>query len=151
MTLTYRVQSTTSPRQRTPDIFASSDALRRAFVETVDKLRNLWTWQEGWTGYNVAAPKPEAIRSAMMWATQMYEDALATSGKWHTPHVAANADGDVMFEWWNEETQKGLAVYVSERNATYILDWGTNMETEMEDGEADTRQTRRRLWAELMN
>jgi hypothetical protein len=151
MTLSYRVESTTSPRQRIRDplLIASSDALRRAFSETVNKLRNLRTWQQGWNGYDAAAPKREAIRRAMVWIAAMYEDALATTGEWHTPHVAANEDGDVLFEWWNED--KALTVYVSEDTARYIKGWGLNIDTDMEDGEATRHGRRQDLWEWLLN
>lgn len=118
--------------------------------ETIDAIRELLKLPPGWTGYDVAAPKFGAIGAAVSWIKGMYDDVQAIGGEWHAPHVAANADGDVMLEWWNDDTDKGLAVYVSESGAHYILDWGTDMETEMEDGDATISESRRRLWFELM-
>ncbi len=118
--------------------------------ETMAEIIELRKLPPGWTGYDVAAPKFDAIETAVSWIKEMYDDVQAMGGDWHVPHVAANADGDVMFEWWNDDTEKGLAVYVSENGAYYILDWGTDMENEMEDGDATTSESRRRLWFELM-
>jgi len=117
---------------------------------TIDEIYELRKLPPGWTGYDVAAPKFGATEAAVSWVKEMYDDVQEIGGKWHAPHVAANADGDVLFEWWNDDTDKGLAVYVSESGANYILDWGTDMEAEMEDGEATTPESRRRLWSELM-
>jgi hypothetical protein len=107
------------------------------------------TWLERWNAYDVAAPNPNAVRRAMLWIEQMYEDALALGEEWHSPHVAADEDGDVMFEWWNED--KALTVYVSENDVRYIKGWGLNIETEMEDGEATTPERRRMLWTWLLD
>lgn len=122
---------------------------RAPLLEVTDKISDLLTWPEGWNGYDVAAPKPDAVRHARSWITQMYIDVLQAGEEWHTPHVAADEDGDVMFEWWN--AGKGLTIYVSEESAAYLIAWGTSMIDEMEDGEATTSDTRRRLWAWLMS
>lgn len=113
----------------------------------MDKIVDLLTWPEGWNGYDVAAPNPNAVRHALSWIGYMYKDALTTGNEWREPHVTADEDGDVMFEWWNGE--KGLTVYVSEEGASYIRDWGPNITSEMDDGEASTPESRRMLWAWL--
>lgn len=125
------------------------DALPAELVDTMDDIKELATLRPGWNGYDVAAPKNESIRQASKWIREMYEDVRRMRAPWHNPHVTADADGDVIFEWWNDG--KGLVVYVSEEGATYITDWGTNMETEMEDGEATTPEVRRKLWEWLIS
>lgn len=117
--------------------------------EVENKVSSLLTWPEGWNGYDVAAPRPDAVRHARSWIAQMYGDVRAMGGEWHNPHVAADEDGDVMFEWWNDG--KGLTFYVSEESATYLIAWGTSMVSQMEDGEAATSETRQRLWAWLLS
>lgn len=123
------------------------DTLPIELTDTLADLKSLEKLLPGWNGYDVAAPKIEPIQKARKWILEMYEDVRRMRALWHQPHVTADADGDVMFEWWNNE--RGLAVYVSEDGATYIMDWGTNMETEMEDGEATTPEIRRQLWTWL--
>jgi hypothetical protein len=118
--------------------------------ETINEIHELLKLPPGWTGYDVAAPRFSAIEAAVSWIKELYVDVQAMGAEWHAPHVAANADGDVLFEWWNDDTEKGLAVYVSENGANFILDWGTDLETEMEDGDATTPESRRKLWSELM-
>ena len=118
-------------------------------IETLVGVTDLLTWPEGWNGNDVAAPKPNAVFRALLWIRDMYEDVLAIEEEWHSPHVTADEDGDVMFEWWNGG--KGLTIYVSEESASYLIAWGTNMIDQMEDGEATTSETRRRLWTWLLN
>lgn len=124
---------------------------RAPLWEVLDRVRNLLSWPEGWNGYDVAAPKPDAIRRARSWIAQMYEDALKTGKGWHTPHVAADEDGDVMFEWWNDDNETGLTIYVSEESATYLIAWGTSMVSQMEDGDATSPEIRQRLWTRLLS
>lgn len=100
-------------------------------------------------GYDVEAPNLKTIEKAASWAIRMYWDALETGRGWHKPHITADQDGDVMFEWWNRD--RALTIYVSEDDVTYIKGWGLDIENDMEDGEATTSEIRRTLWAWLMN
>lgn len=131
------------------------DNSRPPFAEAIDDLDTLIRLPEGWNGYDAAAPNPDAIEQARSWIRQMYEDGKAVGGSrreprvaaWHNPHVTADEYGDVVFEWWNED--KALTVYVSRGEARYIKGWGLNIETDMENGEATSSATRRKLWAWL--
>jgi hypothetical protein len=123
------------------------DAVPIELSETMDELDALGELPPGWNGYDVAAPKMNSILQAKKWIRQMYEDVTRMHAPWHKPHVAADADGDVTFEWWNDD--RGLTIDISNGGATYLIAWGTNMETDMEDGEAMTTEVRRRLWTWL--
>jgi hypothetical protein len=100
-------------------------------------------------GYDVEAPNPKTIENAASWVMRMYWNALETGRGWHKPHVTADEDGDVMFEWWNRD--RALTIYASEDDVNYIKGWGLDIENDMEDGEASTSEIRRTLWAWLMN
>lgn len=115
--------------------------------EVTEKVIGLLRWQEGWNGFDVAAPNPKAVAHAILWVRDMYSDALATGRDWRDPHVTADEDGDAAFEWRNGE--KGLAVYVSGEDASYIKHWGVDIASEMEDGDASTSESRRELWSWL--
>ncbi len=123
------------------------DNSRPPFAEAVDDLDALRGLPEGWNGYDAAAPNLSSIERARLWIGKMYADTEAISRSWHNPHVAADEDGDVVFEWWNND--KVLTVYVSGGEARYVKGWGHNIETDMEDGEAATSERRRKLWAWL--
>src|ERR1700752_2379665 len=123
------------------DVFTrrARPALQKNFETPIskakEKLELMRFWEEGWTGHSVLAPKSVAIDRAMIWLGELYAS-LATSGRdkarqWEEPHITASADGEVVFEWWNGS--KGLSVYVSETDVSYIKDWGVNIQDEMED------------------
>lgn len=112
----------------------------------IDALKDL---NEGWNGYDVAAPRIEAIHDATEWIEQMYWDVVHFGLAWRQPHVAADETGDVTFEWWNGD--KGLTIYVSvDGSVTYLKDWGPDMDDDMEDGPVSTSAERRELWAWLI-
>lgn len=116
--------------------------LEDTFAE-IDDLKNL---NAGWNGYDVAAPKIEAIHDATEWIEQMYEDVMRSGLAWRKPHVAADENGDVTFEWWNGD--KGLTIYVSaDDSVSYLKDWGPDIVEDMEDGPVSTSEKRRELWA----
>lgn len=109
----------------------------------IDALKSL---EAGWNGYDVAEPKIEAIHDATKWIQQMYEDVMRSELAWRKPHVAADENGDVTFEWWNGD--KGLTIYVSaDGSVSYLKDWGPDMIDDMEDGPLSTLEERRELWA----
>ncbi len=111
-----------------------------ADIDTLQKL------DVGWNGYDVAAPKIEAIHDATDWIGQMYEDVMRAGLAWRKPHVAADEHGDVTFEWWNGD--KGLTIYVSaDGGVSYLRDWGLDVVEDMEDGPVSTSEERRELWA----
>jgi hypothetical protein len=131
-----------------PTFSVELTASHSPLVKTIGSIIDLLTWPEGWNGNDVAAPNPNTVGRALPWIKNMYEDALAVEEEWHVPHVTADEDGDVMFEWWNNG--KGLTIYVSEESASYLTAWGTNMIDQMEDGKATDSETRRRLWEWLL-
>jgi hypothetical protein len=62
--------------------------------------------------------------------------------------VTADADGAVVFEWWYGT--KKLTVYVSDKSAEYVKVWGTDINSEMSDGEAESVDMCRALWLWLV-
>ncbi len=125
--------------------FLATPAELSATIEEIRRLRRL---SSGWNGYDVKAPDFGAVENAVTWIKDMYEDALKTGKGWRKPHVTADENGDVTFEWWNGG--KGLTVYVSEQEASYITDYGSAIVHEMEDGPASTSEERQGLWLWLM-
>ncbi len=51
------------------------------------------------------------------------------------PNVAADADGNVVFEWW--EGQRKLTVYIHPESVEHVKVWEPVIFSEMEDGEAE--------------
>lgn len=124
------------------------DAVPLELLETIDDLNGLRELPPGWNGYDVPAPWPTAIQSAIPWVRTFYGEALAETGRWITPHVTADETGEVMFEWSNGD--KALTAYVSEDEVTLARDWGPNIETEMESAQDPQSDLRREWWAWLV-
>jgi hypothetical protein len=111
------------------------------------KIIDLMTWSEGWDGYDAPKPNPASVRHARSWAEELYRDLSA--GLWIEPHVSADEDGDVSFEWW--KGRKKLTVYVTPKAVEYIKVDKTNSSLEMEDGSIETPVDRRILWNWLLS
>jgi hypothetical protein len=57
---------------------------------------------------------------------------------------SASGDGEVGLAW--EHGIKWLTMYIGNQSAEYVKSWGPDMETEMEDGNANTPHMRLLLW-----
>jgi hypothetical protein len=64
------------------------------------------------------------------------------------PHVTSSAEGEVVFEWWNDPRK--LTVYCTAEDANYVKVWGPDMVTQMEDGDATSPAARQQLWKHLL-
>jgi hypothetical protein len=118
-------------------------------LSTLAKLYDLLTWPEGWNGYDALAPDYKAVEYTIHWIELFYQEIVASGQEWIEPNVTASAEGEVVFEWWH--STKGLATYIGNQSAEYLKDWGTNINTEMEDGSANSPDIRRNLWTWLMS
>jgi hypothetical protein len=112
------------------------------FPEIERKIADLMTWPEGWDGYDAPKPNPASVRHARSWAEELYRDLSA--GLWIEPHVSADEDGEVSFEWW--KGRKKLTVYISPKAAEYVKVERRDTGTEMEDGDIGPPPKRRELW-----
>lgn len=122
---------------------------RVQILSTFENLSDLLTWPAGWNAYNALAPDYKAVQYAVHWIELFYQEVDASGQKWIEPNVTASAEGEVVFEWWCGT--KGLAIYVGNRSAEYLKDWGANINIEMEDGYANSPDIRRDLWTWLMS
>lgn len=121
--------------------------MRNPLWKTRTELDALMSWREGWNGYDAASPRHEAIDHASVWVAGLYEDALTTEKQWMAPDVVADADGNVVFEWW--KGQKKLTIYIHPETVEFVKVWGPDILSEMENGEAEGIETRRMLWTWL--
>lgn len=130
---------------RTLLLSARNQTLEPILTEIYDLL----TWPENWNGYDASAPDPLAIQHAAHWIDLFYTEILGSRLAWLAPHVAPSGDGEVIFEW--EHGAKNLAIYVGNREVSYVKDWGADMDTEMEDGYVTSASMRVELWRWLIN
>lgn len=123
--------------------------VKEVLTETLTKLRNLLVWKDGWNGYDAVAPDPVAVSHAEDWIVELFLEVANLGLPWIQPNVVADADGNVVFEWWNDK--KKLTVYIEENNAEYVQVWGLDIHSEMANGDAEPASTRRTLWLWLAN
>jgi len=115
---------------------------------TMTRINNLLMRQDGWNGYDVPAPNWRAIALASEWIVWMYLAAADAQYSWADPNVTSGADGEVVFEWWHGSRK--LTIYVSPETVEYVQVWGPDVNTQMEDGEAESFSACQALWSWLM-
>lgn len=123
--------------------------IREALQPILNEIYTLLTWSEGWNGYDACAPEFEAVQYASHWIELFYLDVVSSGQEWIDPNVTASAEGEVVFEW--RYGVKNLTIYIGNQSAEYVKDWGADINTEMEDGYANSRSIRQRLWEWLMS
>jgi len=97
------------------------------------RLEALYDLPENWNGYEVDKPDPNAIEKARKWLGQLYADVSSSGRSWYPPHITANEDGAVVFEW--AKRQKRLSIYISDTECWYLQSWGLDILEEMRDGD----------------
>jgi hypothetical protein len=121
-----------------------ADPERDGVTPALDRLAALRERAVGWNGYDALAPDRAAIAFAEAWLAGLYKQVTAQGAPWLTPHVTSSAEGEVVFEWWNDPRK--LTVYCTAEDANFVKVWGPDMVTQMEDGDATSPAARQQLW-----
>jgi hypothetical protein len=117
---------------------------------TVEDISRLRGWPANWEGFDSVAPSEKAIEHAISYVYEIHQAVFLTAGlNWKKPHVTANSEGDVVFEWWQKEHD--LTLYISDKQVEYVKAWGVNIHSEMEDGCIDSIKTFLDLWKWLIS
>src|SRR5207247_7480539 len=116
-------------------------------ASTLDRLAALRERETGWNGYDALAPDRHAIAFAETWLAGLYQQVTAQGAPWLAPHVTSSAEGEVVFERWNDPRK--LTVYCTAEDANFVKVWGPDMVLQMEDGDATSPAARRQLWTWL--
>jgi hypothetical protein len=78
---------------------------------------------------------PDAITRTAIWLSRL-QRAIANRGQdWYEPHLTAGPEHELVCEWWFNDRK--LTVYISDDDAEFIRVWGANIETEMDEGDAE--------------
>jgi hypothetical protein len=125
------------------------EVAREEILSTLAEIYDLLTWPEGWNGYDACAPKYDAVQYADHWIELFYLEVIDLRMDWLEPNVTASAEGEVVFEWRHGINR--LTIYIGNQYAEYVKDWGLDINTEMEDGYANSPSIRRALWKWLMS
>lgn len=115
---------------------ASTRAAKEPLIEAINRrLDQLSAYQQGWDGQGSDAPSAEALANARQFLQEAFRSALrhSVSSEWQRPHITANEDGQIVFEWWNGNRK--LTLYLGSDNSSYIKSWGPHIINDMQDGE----------------
>ena len=118
-------------------------------LPTLHDVYELQSWSDGWNGYDAYASTHETVQYAEHWISLFYHEVINSGQHWLEPNVTASAEGEVLFEWRRDT--KALTLYIGNQSAGYVKDWGLDINTEMEDGQANSPNIRRELWNWLMS
>ena len=95
---------------------------------------DLATLHDNWDGYGSPAPSAGILAYAREVVAVLQAAALSRGVPWVPPHIGSNERGQVTLEWWQGD--RTLTLFVrSEDQVDYLKAWGSNIESEMEDGE----------------
>lgn len=122
----------------------TQDNIHTEILSTLIEIRDLAKWPAGWNGYNALAPDYSAIQYAEHWIELFYSEMLDLGMAWLEPNVTASAEGEVVFEWRHGINR--LTIYISKQSAEYVKDWGADINSEMDDGLANSPAIRQALW-----
>ncbi len=89
--------------------------------------------RDNWDDNGSLAPLPECIAYAREAIALLQASTLARSVQWAEPHIGSNERGQVTLEWWREGRTLTLFVRSGDQ-VDYLKSWGSNIESEMEDG-----------------
>lgn len=93
----------------TPEQAALSEALRQTYA-----LRLL---PVGRNGYDSLPPSPASVSHALRWLEAQWRQCQTEGIRWYAPNVTADAEGEVVFEWWAGD--RSLIVYVEGDSAEF--------------------------------
>jgi hypothetical protein len=83
--------------------------------------------------------------AAKAFIERLHHLLASASYQWKTPHVSAENDGGIAFEWWYQE--KILTFFVLGPNSLeYLKVWGPHIWNEMEEGESPSDKQLLALW-----
>lgn len=121
--------------------------VRKQLGDTLTDIINLLTWDAGWDSYDAPEPNPKAVVRATNWIINFFQR-VADLG-WNQPNVTAGSEGEVVFEWWYGVHK--LTIYIGEQYTEFVQVWDTDPHAKITDGDIESSDDYRALWAWLMD
>lgn len=78
---------------------------------------------------------------------QLLLDARRLCSEWSEPALNLGMDGQLELQWWHGE--KSLTLIIDGDRASYLLAWGEDIHSQMEDGDLEGADAFVELWAWL--
>lgn len=86
---------------------------------------------------------PRALLNAVNWIIELRKISSSKQLWWSRP-LANIVESEIIFEWWRNE--KKITVYISSDTVEFIKVWGADIDSEMEEGVAETNIQIEALW-----
>lgn len=119
-------------------------------VETIAGIESLPERLKNCHDDSYDVPTAETLGAATRFVAALYTALHDSKKDWICPHVAADASGEVILEWW--VGIKKITIYVTATGAIeYVFSWGSDMNTEMEADTMTGIEEGVRLWSRLVS
>ena len=100
--------------------------------EILDRFDVLSQREDNWDGYESKKPTELTLDHAKFIILDLLDTVISTEHSWITPFISSDEDGCVTVEWYEEERE--LHIQIGENEAEYLQVWGTNIDTDMDEG-----------------
>ena len=106
-------------------------------------LNKMSQWKAGWDLHEAKKPQPSSIVKSKEFISELLSFTELNSYSFLKPHITANSEGNIVFEWYKGE--KELSVYVSKQEIFYIKAPSPEID-EMEDEIIHSVSDMERVW-----
>lgn len=90
-------------------IFIPSETQGQAALsESLGQVYALRSLPTGWNGSDALPPSPASVKHARLWLGAQWRQCQTEGVPWYAPNVTADAEGNVVFEWWAEDRTLSL-------------------------------------------
>ena len=100
--------------------------------EILDRFNVLAQREDNWDGYESKKPNQLTLDHAKFIILDFLDTVISAEYSWITPFISSDEDGCVTVEWY--EGERELHIQIGENEAEYLQMWGTNIDTDMDEG-----------------
>ena len=104
--------------------------------------------EDNWDGYDSKKPTKLTLVRAENLIGELFDSIISAEHPWLTPFISSDEDGFITAAWYEEERE--LHILIGENEAEYLQVWGTNIDTEMQEG-VFSRDNYLTLWEWLLD
>jgi hypothetical protein len=92
---------------------------------------------------------PETALRAAHWLNRLRGAVQRRRDPWDEPLITTSPECEIVFEWWAGDRK--LTVYCSDEGAEFIRVWGPDIDTQMDEGDAEDETATLTAWQWLMS
>ena len=104
--------------------------------------------EDNWDEYDSKKPTKLTLVRAENLIGKLFDSIISAGHPWLTPFISSDEDGFITAAWYEEERE--LHILIGENEAEYLQVWGTNIDTEMQEG-VFSRDNYLTLWEWLLD